>query len=76
MVRAEVQVAVLAERQVEVVPVAVDRAGRNSGLQGVRGVVAATVKNSSQWIFRPIRQLALRCQKASLLSSVAQLLRI
>lgn len=62
--QAEAPVEAQAEHQVEVAQVEVAQAVHSSGHQGVRDAGAATVKNSSQWIFLPIRLLALRCQKA------------
>jgi non-canonical (house-cleaning) NTP pyrophosphatase len=44
--------------------VVVVQAVRSSVHRAARAVDVVTVKNSSQWTSRPIRQLALRCQRA------------
>ena len=50
--------------QVVAVPVVVVQVDLSSAHRGARAVDVATVKNSSQWTFLPIRLLALRCQRA------------
>jgi len=61
---AQLPVAVPVAHQVVAVPVVVVQAVRSSVHRAARAVDVVTVKNSSQWTSRPIRQLVLRCQRA------------
>ena len=50
--------------QVVAVPVVVVQVDLSSAHRAARAVDVVTAKNSSQWTSRPIRLLALRCQRA------------